>query len=166
MNRIVNRHINHWFHSTQHDGGSPAITIQSLNDIFLQHLQRFGFHLWLSETEFRRNICRAICIMYMAAKRNETWHGPFSKAPRPDGWTDEDELEWFDHLHFNYFSYDFWQTVWSQIFPSFWESKVPYWRDSIERILIHYIAIDTTFMEEDPNQTEHAQQQHHHYDEE
>jgi hypothetical protein len=87
--------------------------------------------------------------MYVASKRNSHWYGPFSKAERPDGWTRDDERDWMDHLHFSYFSYDTWQNIWSRIPVTYWESRVPNWRDSIERLYAHYIQVDPSFRDED-----------------
>jgi hypothetical protein len=161
MNRLVSRHVNHWFQSIQHDGQSPAITIRTITDLFLRNLQRFHLNLWIPEREFRRHICEATCTMYVAAKKNILWYGPFSSPLRPDGWTPEDEHAWHDHLQFNFFSYELWQNLWSLIPTAYWETKIPHWRDSIERIYMHYIMVDQNFIDENGGYPQQAQESSH-----
>jgi hypothetical protein len=116
--------------------------------------------LWIPEADFRRNICEAVSTMYVANKQTTNWYGPFSKPVRPEGWTRDDENAWMDYLQFNYFTYDLWQLIWSLVFVGYWESKVPFWRDSVERIMIHYLYVDRSFHDDEFGCQQQYQQPH------
>jgi hypothetical protein len=139
VNDAISRHVTTWFHREGYDGFAPDIIVTKVCTLFLEKLKRCKLTLFLSEGEFRRNICEAVCTIYMTHKQNTSWSGPHSDAPRPPGWTSQNEFDWKDWLNHEYFSYETWGSFWSQIPEGNWEMSVPYWRDSMQYILLHYI---------------------------
>ena len=136
----VSQHVTKWFQKVDVDGESPALLLERLSTLVLAHMDRFRFSLACSETQFRRNICNAVCMMYYSNKMQMGWRGPLSRVQRPTGWSHTLEYQWKDILRMHYFSYDLWQTIWSQIPEALWESTLPHWREAIEGIYLHYIA--------------------------
>jgi hypothetical protein len=170
VNEAISRHVTAWFHREGYDGSAPDTTVQRVCTLFLEMLKRCHLTLFLSEGEFRRNICEAICTMYRANKQNTTWIGPNSDAPRPYGWTSQNELDWKDWLSHEYFSYEVWGGFWAQINEGNWESAVPRWRDSMEYILLHYVncepdVVDSYVEQYSPGSaTEESREEVHHHD--
>ncbi len=144
----VDRHINFWFHTPKRDSIAPRDTIAEFTTLFLQAVYRIGFRLTVDEVRFRRYMCEAICVMYEAKKLNKDWRGPLTEVPRPEGWLDKHEAEWREILHLNYFTSDFFDSIWSRVEEGLWEAFIPNWRNSFEYIVIHYIAVQTDLLED------------------
>lgn len=138
---IINRSVNHWFHTAKQDGTSPENSIRKFSDLFLAAVNRMNFQLTCTPMQFRRNMCESLCVMFMAHKQQTGWYGPNSDAPRPEGWTDGLESEWKDLLRSMYFTYSFFENLWNQINEGEWEKSLPYWRVNMESIAFHYIGI-------------------------
>lgn len=141
LNKVINHRVNVWFHGMRTDGQSPEYTVNRLCDVFLIHCKRFGLSLVCSESQFRRNICEATCIMYVAQKQNVAWYGPFSQPERPTGWIRTDEAKWLEYIRFHCFSYSLWTLIWEYIGTPQWGSILPYWHIHMEQILLHYIKV-------------------------
>jgi hypothetical protein len=144
----VDRHINFWFHTPKRDSIAPLNTIAEFTTLFLQAVRRLGFCLIVDEIRFRRYMCEAICMIYQAKKLGKYWHGPLTEVPRPDGWTDKHETEWKELLHINYFTSNFFDSIWSCLEEGLWEAFIPNWRNFFEYIVIHYIAVKTNLLED------------------
>ncbi len=145
-NRELSRSVTNWFHTIKYDSFSPEVTITMFSDEFLELCRRLKLHLSCSHKEFRKNMCEAICVMYIAHRQDKSWTGPNSSPPRPSKWTPQHEMVWKDLLTQKYFTYEAWQYLWDQIPQAQWESNVPRWRTTFELIAIHYIAYRSDIM--------------------
>lgn len=130
----------------KYDSISPEITIRMFSDEFLESCRRLKLQLTCSNTDFRKNMCEALCVMYIAHRQKTSWIGPKSIPPRPTKWTPQHEILWKDVLTQKYLSYEIWQNIWDRIPEAHWESSVPNWRINMEFIAIHYIAYKSEIM--------------------
>ncbi len=143
----MNRSINNWFHGVRPDGLSPEISICTFSNLFLAAVKRMGFNLTCNEYAFRRYLCEALCVIFSASKQKTGWEGPKSMAPRPETWTNTNEHEWRDLLRSMYFSYSFFESLWEQVGDGEWEKSIPFWRISMENIVLHYIVVVPEMLE-------------------
>lgn len=148
LHRIINNHVDKWFHAPRLDGQSPETTVKYVCDLFLTHCKRLGVSLVCPESQFRQNICEATCVMYLAHKQNTHWYGPHSRPIRPQGWTSTDESKWMEYLRFNCFTFALWQSMWDILGTTMWESVLPNWRNNMEIILLHYLVANPDCIED------------------
>lgn len=145
--QAVNRGVNFWFHTPKKDSISPAETVHEWNNKFLEGLQYRKFSLAISEKNFRKYMCEALCVMFLAKKEDKDWRGPISEMPRPERWNQSLEMEWIDLIESKYLGYEFFESVWCHFREkAIWENAIPDWRISFELIALHYIAIDANLL--------------------
>jgi hypothetical protein len=145
---MLSEHVNKWLHHQRVDNTTPAETILQFNNLFLKQVQRLGLHLWCPEAQFRKNMCEALCTLYIAERQGTTWKGPLSAPKRPYGWTVQKERDWEDYMRNRLFTYELWQLVWCQIPQAYWETTCPYWREHFEHIATHYLMVHPDMLDE------------------
>lgn len=140
-NQMLSSHVTKWFHHERQDSVIPAESILQFNNEFLRQMKRLHVNLWCSEKEFRKNMCEALCTLYISNKRNTNWKGPLSMQKRPHGWTPHHETEWIDYIRDRLFTPEIWHLIWCHVPYANWESAVPDWRNVFEYIAIHYLIV-------------------------
>lgn len=141
INTLISRHTTQWFHRTNLDDLSPALSLQELSTRLLQFIEFRKLHLVIGPKEFRINLCEFLCTYYVAKKRDLPWSGPHSQLHRPRGWTNRYENEWQEYLRLQHFTSEFWHCFWESTPEALWESRVPGWREALEVIISHYIGV-------------------------
>jgi hypothetical protein len=163
LQQLISRHITHWFHRVGTDELSPALSIAEFNDRILEYIHHRRLGITLPDHVFRQNMCEFLCTFYKASKQGITWSGPQSKQMRPKGWTSRHEMEWIEYLQYHHFSSEFWSNFWNALPEAMWETRTPRWRDSIQLIVLHYLAVVPTvieFYEEGSDQEEAAYEEY------
>jgi hypothetical protein len=141
INALISRHTTQWFHRVNLDELSPAIYLQEITTRILQFIEFRKLQLNISTKEFRLNLCEFLCTYYVAKKRDLPWSGPNSQQYRPRGWCARYENEWQEYIRHNHFTSEFWYCFWESTPEALWESRVPGWRDALELIVPHYLAV-------------------------
>jgi hypothetical protein len=138
---LISRHTTQWFHRVNLDDYSPALSLQEISARLLQFFEHRKLNLTISPKQFRLYLCEFVCTYYVAKKRDLPWRGPNSQLYRPRGWCARHETEWHEYLHYKHFTSEFWHCFWECTQEALWESRVPGWREALELIIPHYIAV-------------------------
>lgn len=141
INILVSRHVTQWFHRIHRDEMSPALSLVEISQRILDYLKSRKLSLTIQEGAFRRNVCEFLCMYYVAKKRDVPWRGPLSEMPRPPGWSFEHEEQWVEWLRTHVLSSEFWNCFWECTPESIWEYRVGGWRDALEFVVQHYVAV-------------------------
>ena len=136
--KLYSHSISKWFHTRHDDNITPALSVQHVNDLFIEFCNKNGFVLSISEKEFRKCICEFTCVYYRATKESTFWAGPHRTHVYPQYWSEEIEDLWVNHVD-RVFSYTMWEFFWNQIPTALWEETLPEWRMNVQHVYTQYL---------------------------
>lgn len=139
--------ITDWFHRPDAMDISPAITVATISDVFIDFLYHYRFNLPMPENKFRITLCDYICTSYHAHKTGKQIVGPNTYPKLPSDWTYSMHQTWIDYISHEYFTDDFWNDFWENIpISQQLTESLPHWKENMQALLIYYVKGDHDVM--------------------
>ena len=132
---LTPRQITKWFHARGVDGVTPAHSLRDFLDSALSAATDLQFVVPLSQ--FRRLMCEALCMLYLAVHKGLTLSRPLRAPQFPPEWTDFHEELWRIYLEHELPD---WEQEAKQVPVAAWESDLPHWRSVLSSLFEHYIV--------------------------
>jgi len=109
---IISGEVTQWLHTENEFNYTPAQFVGYIVKLFKSSLKRFHLELDVSEGEFTKSICDAVCTFYLSKKKLRAIRGPLRTFSTPQGWSTLCEDSWQDVLIFTFFTIEYWDAFW------------------------------------------------------
>ena len=126
-----------WWCSEDADGVVPRVYIHSLLEKVRREYKLHKFSLAISIPELELRVTKYFSLLHTIVYNNlqKRIEGPNYLVPKPNDWTERDEVEWIDAFNF-YFDTLFWERVYGP--EKSWEHRMIQWRFALPGILMKY----------------------------
>lgn len=173
----ISREVTRWLHTENEYNYTPADFVEYVVVIFKRSLKRFHLYLDVTEKEFTKSICDAVCTFYLSKKTFKSIQGPLRQFTYPQGWSTLCEDSWQDVLIYTFYTVEYWDAFWDHsefsAFPELVHQMQPflmailplYVRRSTDILLDKkYIIQDgTTFIRWEPEYEDNAEDEYESY---
>jgi hypothetical protein len=108
----ISKEVTQWLHTENEYDFTPAQFIGYVVKLFKSSLKRFHLYLDVTEEEFTKSICDAVCTFYLSKKTFKGIRGPLREFTYPQGWSTLCEDSWQDVIIFTFFTIEYWDAFW------------------------------------------------------
>jgi len=122
--------ISLWLHTTNYCEFTPAEFIEYVAKAFIKDVKQFRLSIDVSEAQFIKSMCQAMCTHYHASLTYRSSSGPNRDFFYPSGWNAVCESCWQELIADTYFTTDYWEAFWGEPefrdLPDFFMDIQPY----------------------------------------
>ena len=110
----ISAKVNLWLHTSNYCEFTPAEFIVYVAKAFIKDVQRFRLTLDITDPQFLKSMCQAMCTQYHASLTYTSVAGPYRTFTYPSGWNAVCESCWQELIGDTYFTNNYWEAFWGR----------------------------------------------------